>query len=324
MRRYNFTNLLFLFKNKSMIRRLYIIFFLLLFTTCDDGDIIDITLEFDKELERCDNFEDVYLIYDTKEDPNEALILTLPKPEFDYVFSALPDDESDTLDISSTGIRFNYRTYSNVLQNGVLCNELSDPSLVVVDDYETDSGQVIVNVSVVDDDNDGIPSADEDLNDNGNYDDDDSDGDGIPNYLDEDDDNDNVKTIVEDDDDDDGNPFTNPLDTDNDGIPNYLDDDDDGDGILTRLEDADENENPRNVADQVVDENGIDIYRYLYNHPTAMEAFPDSGFIDNTYSRTTTTRFELINIGLDIIDATYLDLGTFVSPIETITLVNED
>lgn len=324
MQRYNFTNPLFLLKIESMIRRFFIIFCLLCLTTCDDGDIINVTLDFDMELERCDNFENTYLLYDTKEDPNEALILTLPKPDYDYLFSALPDNDPVTLEInSSTGIAFNYRTYSNVIEDDALCSELSDPSLVVIDDYETDGGQVIVGVAVVDDDNDGIPSADEDLNGNGDYDDDDTDLDGIPNYLDEDDDNDNVKTQNEDDNEDgDNNPFTNPRNTDGTDEPDYLDPDDDNDGVITRLEDADEDENP--INDTVVDENGIDIERFLYNHPSAMEAFPEPGFIDNSYSRTTTTTFQLQNIGLQIIDATVIELGSFVSPVETITQENDD
>ena len=101
MQRYNFTNPLFLLKIESMIRRFFIIFSLIGFTTCNDGDIINVTLEFDKELDRCDNFENAYLLYDTREDPNEALILTLPKPDYDYLFSALPDNEPVTLPIGS-------------------------------------------------------------------------------------------------------------------------------------------------------------------------------------------------------------------------------
>ncbi len=328
MLRYNFTNHLFLLKKEPMLRRFYLIIFLVLLTTCDDGDIINITLEFDRDLDRCDNFENFYLVYDTREDPNEALILTLPKPEFDYIFDELSEDDATTLQISSsTGIRFNYRTYSNIIAEGALCNELSDPNLILTNDYETNTGQVIVDVTVVDDDNDGIPSIDEDLNGNGNLDDDDEDMDGIPNYLDQDDDNDNVLTEFEldtENSDGDNDPITNPLDTDNDGTPDYLDSDDDGDDIPTRLEDVDTDKNPRGVDDRVPDENGQFIFRYLYNHPTAMEAFPDSGFIDNSYTRTISTSFILENIGLDIIDATVIDLGTYTSPAQTITQVNED
>ncbi|WP_411895644.1 hypothetical protein [Winogradskyella sp. A2] len=307
-----------------MARRFFAFFLLVFLSTCDDGDIINVQLEFDEELDRCDNFENFYLLYDTREDPNEALILSLPKPAFDYLFTdETQANEPHSVEIgSSTGIRFNYRTYSNVLGDDVLCDELSDPSIVVIDDYETDGGTVKVTVTIVDDDNDGIPTEDEDLDGDGDPTNDDFDNDGIPNYLDEDDDNDNVKTINEDDNDDgDNNPFTNPRNTDGEDQPDYLDTDDDNDGILTRLEDPTEDENPLN--DFVPNEEGMNVRRFLYNHPTAMEAFPDSGFIDNTYTRTTTSVFVLEDIGLDIIDATIINLGSFVSPIENITTEND-
>lgn len=46
----------------------------------------------------------------------------------------------------------------------------------------------------VDDDKDGVPTRDEDLNGDGDPSNDDTDGDGIPNYLDEDDDDDGILT----------------------------------------------------------------------------------------------------------------------------------
>ncbi|MCA9386255.1 carboxypeptidase regulatory-like domain-containing protein, partial [Candidatus Dojkabacteria bacterium] len=89
---------------------------------------------------------------------------------------------------------------------------------------------------IVDHDQDGILSVNEDHNEDGIIDDDDTDGDGIPNYLDPDDDGDGITTRFERD-----LAFNSQnilelrfyFDTDNDGIPNYLDDDDDGDGILS-------------------------------------------------------------------------------------------
>ncbi len=85
-----------------------------------------------------------------------------------------------------------------------------------------------------DDDNDGIPTADEDVNGNGNPADDDSDGDGIPDYLDPlDTDGDTIPDLVEDANND-GN-LTND-DTDGDGTPDYLDLDSDNDGIPDRTE----------------------------------------------------------------------------------------
>ena len=85
-----------------------------------------------------------------------------------------------------------------------------------------------------DDDNDGIPSTDEDTNGNGNLEDDDSDGDGIPNYLDPlDSDNDTIPDIIED---VNRNGNLNDDNTDGDGLPNYRDTDSDNDGILDRME----------------------------------------------------------------------------------------
>ncbi|MEL6813118.1 MAG: hypothetical protein AAFP76_17495, partial [Bacteroidota bacterium] len=74
-----------------------------------------------------------------------------------------------------------------------------------------------------DQDNDGIPSVDEDLNNNQLEEDDDTDGDNIPNYADADDDNDGRPTADEIEIDADGN-ITYP-DSDGDGVVDYLDSD---------------------------------------------------------------------------------------------------
>ncbi|MGB0980996.1 MAG: hypothetical protein ACPGUH_02745 [Winogradskyella sp.] len=304
------------------MKRFLIIVCFVFISSCDDGDIITLSLDFDDTLERCDNFENHYLLYTTRTNPSEALILTLPKPTSDYLFTDATDTAIQLTIPNET--QFYYRTYNNNLGN-VLCNEVSDPDLVVLQNNEATSGTVKVDVSFIDDDNDGIPSINEDRNNNGDYEDDDFDSDGIPDYLDEDDDNDNVKTKFEDaNTDGDNNPFTNPLNTDGDTLPNYLDDDDDGDNVLTRLEDSNENENPRDLADIVTDTNGNAIYRYLYNGTNAVEAFADSGFIDNTYTRVIYTKFTVINAGLEVINSTEIQLGTFEGVSTDFTTVNDD
>lgn len=74
-------------------------------------------------------------------------------------------------------------------------------------------------VTVLDHDNDSVPSYLEDLNNNGDVYDDDTDGDGIPDVLDVDDDGDAILTVYEDIDGD-GDP-TNDIGKN--GIPKYLD-----------------------------------------------------------------------------------------------------
>jgi parallel beta-helix repeat protein len=89
-----------------------------------------------------------------------------------------------------------------------------------------------------DDDGDGVPNVVEGAGD--------SDGDGIPDYLDPDDDNDHVPTAQENPDPNgDGDP-SDAQDTDGDSIPDYLDPDDDGDGVPTVDEDIDGDGDPTN------------------------------------------------------------------------------
>ncbi len=293
-----------------MVRYIFIIFCLLSLYTCDDGDIINVQLEFDQELERCDNFEDSYLIYDTREDPNESLTLILPKPTYDYLFTdATLEDMPEQIDIGND-VQFNYRIYNKTLQGDVLCNILSDPDLVVLEDYEASSGMVEVTVTIEDDDGDGIPNIDE-YGPGGIDDPLDWDSDGIPDYQDEDDDNDNVKTILEIDDGDDDNPLTSPMDTDGDGDPDYHDTDDDGDNIDTRLEDENEDMILTNDFQESTDGSTVPP-RYLDN--TAMEEFPFPGLTDdNQFTRTVRTSFKIINAGLTILSSTEIDFGTYES-----------
>jgi FKBP-type peptidyl-prolyl cis-trans isomerase FkpA len=80
----------------------------------------------------------------------------------------------------------------------------------------------VFGATVLDHDNDGIPSFLEDLNGNNDLLDEDTDDDTIPNYLDNNDDGDPIMTIDEDVNAD--GDYSND-DTDNDGVPNYLDSD---------------------------------------------------------------------------------------------------
>ncbi len=95
-------------------------------------------------------------------------------------------------------------------------------------------GDDIPNVFDPDDDGDGIPTADEDVDDDSDPTNDNTDGDANPNYLDSDDDGDGIPTVDEDVDGDDDPTNDN---TDGDDAPNYLDPDDDGDGVPTIDED---------------------------------------------------------------------------------------
>jgi LPXTG-motif cell wall-anchored protein len=111
----------------------------------------------------------------------------------------------------------------------------------------------------VDDDNDSIPSVNEDVNKDGDYRDD-TDADGKPNYLDKDDDGDGIDTKYEKPDPNaDGDP-QDAVDTDKDKTPDYLDPDDDGDGFPTKDESPDENKDGKPDDAKDTDKDGIPDY----------------------------------------------------------------
>jgi len=244
---------------------------LLLMTSCDDGDVILVQLDFDDSFEACGEL----VFYNVRENPAESLSLQINAPtltlddvlETDFIDSdsfivVLVNPEiTGTID-GETNI-FNYRSY-NSFSNNLFCNDVPPSNLQISDDQSSSSGDFTITTTFVEDDEDGIPAEMEDLNGNGNLYDDDTDGDGLPNFIDEDDDGDNVLTVTElidyDEDDDDNNPLTDPQDTDEDGIPNYLDIDDDGDLVNTiDEENQTPDENPSN------DYTNPDLADYLNN-----------------------------------------------------------
>ncbi|WP_053992647.1 hypothetical protein [Mangrovimonas sp. TPBH4] len=292
---------------------IYLLFAALFIVSCDDGDILDVELDFEDELTLCPESSESYLLYKTKESPYESLSLLFPSNSTnDGIFNPEEGIVEGSMAINGTSVRFHYRTYNNNPEN-FICNLVPDETVTVTNNYEATSGTVEYFSTYVDDDNDGIPSSIEDENLDGDNDPStnptDTDGDGIPNYLDEDDDNDNVKTINEVPDANGDNNFDDSRDTDEDGIPDYLDDDDDGDGIITRYEDENGDKNPAN--DFAVD---ATIARYLDSN--AQDEFLVEEFIENVYTRTISVHFTVHNVNITVLSTDEIDLGTYTLEVE--------
>lgn len=216
------------------IRSCLLFLFSLPFLSCDDGDIIVTTLDFtDIQLQNCGEVGD-YVFYKIDNENLESISLVLGTDDDIFLTTA---DLSYNLDGSSNFV--NFRSYNGETDINFFCSNVPPSEPMILTDFFGDSGTALLQVTAVNDDNDGLEEDQDDEID--------TDNDGLPNYIDFDDDGDNVPTeneldtLNEDGDDD---PTTNPLDTDGDGIPNYLDDDDDGDGILTRNEDSNDNADP--------------------------------------------------------------------------------
>jgi hypothetical protein len=267
-----------------------------LFLSCDDGDVLDVELDFNKSLTRCgDAASTNYILYDTKEDPSESLTLLFPNnAQADRIFNPVNSGDMETMALSNS-VSFIYRTYTGN-PNDYICQDIPDASVSVNENYESQSGTAIFISTFIDDDNDGVPN---DLEFDG-----DSDGDGVPNYKDSDDDGDNVPTLNEKPDLNNDGDLSDAQDTDGDGTPDYLDTDDDNDGTLTYFEDENNN---GNLFDDLA--TGAAVARFLDD--TVSNSFAVTFVRANEYTRTIKINVTLENIDLSILATDSFELGTY-------------
>lgn len=229
------------------------LFFSFIFYSCDDGNIITTTFDFDDEtdLSLCSE-DDLNVLYFIDSETNEAISFEFSLDDFDGTF--LGDNnvelEEIEIEIDATNKVTYRRLNSGTSGSDYYCQQIPPSSPQVIEEFiSTTGGTATLQIRIQEqDDDDGVPAELEDINNNGNLFDDDSDGDGIPDFLDTDDDNDNVLTRIEADFevDENDNPIPGEyVNTDEDfenendlpNLPNYLDNDDDADGVLTINED---------------------------------------------------------------------------------------
>lgn len=296
-----------------MQKILAIVFLLTTLTACNDGDLIDLSFDFEDEftINECGPL----IFYKINDAQNESLALSLTGISLEelFDFDEVLNQEQDTIvierTINGTTNRLNYRVYNgSVNGSDLFCNPIPPADVSIRSEEDTPSGTVVITIIARDDDNDGIPAEFEDINGNGNLLDDDSDNDGIPNFLDIDDDGDNVLTRDELTPDSlNTNPNINPLDTDGDDTPDYLDTDDDGDDALTRDEESIlQDQNPRN---DVTEPGGLPDYL----NPNVNTIVPAVAFRVHAVVRTYTIKVQVNNIQFSFLNQTSLDFGENVS-----------
>ena len=255
--------------------------------SCNDGDVLNIQLDFDKNLTLCgDSGSSNYILYDTKDDPFESLTLLFPNnAQVETIFNPENSGSAETMSINGSSVSFIYRTYTGD-PNNYICEDIPDANVSVIENYEAESGIANFISTFDDDDNDGVPTA---LEFDG-----DTDGDGIPDFKDNDDDGDNVPTLNEKPDLNSDGDLSDAQDTDGDGIPDYLDTDDDNDGTLTYFEDENNN---GNLFDDLA--TGAAVARFLDN--TVSQAFEVNVVKANVFTRTFKINVTLENIDLSIL-----------------------
>ncbi|QRM90511.1 hypothetical protein FG167_15145 [Lacinutrix sp. WUR7] len=303
-----------------MKKLLFVFLSLFILISCDDGDIITEELDFEDTFQACGEL----VFYKIKEDPAESLSLRITSVTKTLDSLIATDDDGvlylteESYTIDGTSNFFNYRRY-NTTPTDFFCNDVPPSNITITNDEESTTGTATVYISLVEDDNDGIPAEMEDINDNGILTDDDTDGDGIPNYLDEDDDGDNVLTKYEidtTDADGDNNPLTNPLNTDEadevalgiDIVPNYLDPDDDGDGVLTIDEENDSQDQDPSNDFTSTNPDDDDLADYL--NPDVANTVPATAYRDHDIQQTFEVTLIITSLELPSITYDDLDFGT--------------
>ena len=215
----------------------YITFLLIVFSSCNDGDIIINNFEFeDASIKSCgkNGRPKVFFKINT-ENVFESISLVTNNTAISDSASVLTTNIENVIRFDLDNInKINYRVYDGTITSDYFCNSLPPSTPKVIQEFISVGGTVVITTETAtanetDTDGDGVPNNEEEPGD--------TDDDGILNINDIDDDGDNVLTKVE---------ITNgsgdevnaagDRDTDQDGIPNYLDDDDDGDGKLTKFE----------------------------------------------------------------------------------------
>lgn len=300
--------------------------------SCDDGDIIDVNLDFDDEFFACDGVNGA-VFYKTKDDPSESLSFLVNTFE---IADLLKVESDDSLTVEKTGTLY-YRTYNNerISNLNLFCSNVPT-SEAIIKNSDQSSSTIIFNTVLTLDDNDGVPTRLESTNginpigddDNDNIlnylDDDrndpnigdanglieegfDTDGDGLANFVDFDDDGDNVPTSEENPDPNGDGDLSDAQNTDanltgGDTIPDYLDKDDDGDGVDTRDE-----ENLNQNEDPTDDDETPGLPNYL--NPIKNAAIAATHYRAHSYDSTYTIRASIFDIDLEEISQVQLDFG---------------
>jgi hypothetical protein len=259
-----------------MRNSLFIIILLVLFTSCDDGDIIINNFDFeDANLKSCNKTGKSKVLYKINNDNIfETISLRVNNADFSDLAGVL-SSTSGEIRIplpSSNGAndaKLIYRTYDEEVQNDYFCGDIPPSSPKVREEFLSLGGTIVIVTAedlgnTTDQDRDGILDVDEF--------DGDTDDDGIPDIQDVDDDGDNVLTSTENANAANDNTTEDGLrDTDEDDIPNYLDPDDDGDEVLTKFEVTMEYQLP--TASQNTNDAGLAFY---------LDRFSINSFMDVT------------------------------------------
>ncbi|HSD14022.1 MAG TPA: hypothetical protein VLB74_05190 [Flavobacterium sp.] len=106
---------------------------ILLLSSCDDGDLVVETFNFDEvEIEKCDDKDPLFKI-------NGAELLLVDIPASNFPNEVTPEGEPRIVDISSEN-RVMYRKYSDVVSNTIICSAVPPATPTVEQEWNAAIG----------------------------------------------------------------------------------------------------------------------------------------------------------------------------------------
>lgn len=289
-----------------------------LFISCDDGDVVITTFNFDDETPSfnfctVENGNSGTTVFFIESSTNEIMT---------YELNSVYDDriarEETNRSVSDGSVTYKKYT-SSVNANNLFCQAIAPTGFNVENQLSSNRGEAILFTQWEidpngDDDGDRLPNREEGIDPNLEYRTAeslenllDTDGDGIPNFRDEDDDNDNVRTIDELARDNEGNliedeegygrvAYTLP-ENETAEIPDHLNDDDDADGVKTYNEITESINNPLNniPKDGIDNPDNIPAFRLR----EVNESLENNVILNHDYQVNTRTFLIIQNLGLN-------------------------
>lgn len=127
------------------------IFLTLALSSCDDGDLTQVTFEFDDTIlaEACGSETPDFFIYKIQD--NRALIIQIPEEKFPNRISADLTTQPELLDIENLNlnIRVIYREYSGEITENTLCSTIPVSNPVVVEEREATKGKIKITTTAI-------------------------------------------------------------------------------------------------------------------------------------------------------------------------------
>lgn len=131
-----------------MKRFLAFIFLAAAFSSCDDGNLTQVSFDFDdSKAEACSVGTPNFFIYKIQD--NRALIVQLPESSFPNRISADLTTQPQPLTINGSSVRLVYREYSGKVTPTTMCSIVPVSSPTVIEEREATAGQITITTTAI-------------------------------------------------------------------------------------------------------------------------------------------------------------------------------